>query len=71
MLILSAQVLVSSHNSLGDGQYFDVESSSSFSFDHITQKASNASSYVLEGAQADLVYAFPREITVSEGEEKG
>ena len=53
---LELQVLVSSHNSLGGGQYFDVESSSSFSFDHITQKASNATSYVLEGAQADLVY---------------
>lgn len=31
------QVLVSSHNSLGGGRYFDVESSSSFAFDHTTQ----------------------------------
>jgi capping protein alpha len=31
------KVIVSSHNSLGDGQYYDVESSSSFSFDHSTQ----------------------------------
>jgi hypothetical protein len=31
------QVIVSSHNSLGDGRYFDVESSSSFAFDHATQ----------------------------------
>ncbi|KAH6688278.1 F-actin-capping protein subunit alpha [Plectosphaerella plurivora] len=51
----SQSVIVSSHNSLGNGQYFDVESSSSFSFDHVSQKASNAQSYVLEGAQADLV----------------
>lgn len=31
------QVLVSEHNSLGDGRYYDVESSSSFAFDHTTQ----------------------------------
>lgn len=52
----SQQVIISSYSSLGDGRYFDVESSTSFSFDHTTQKASNAQSYVLEGAQADLVY---------------
>ncbi|KAH8897066.1 2-oxoisovalerate dehydrogenase beta subunit [Thozetella sp. PMI_491] len=51
----SQQVIVSSHSSLGDGRYYDVESSSSFEFDHATQKASAAQSYVLEGAQADLV----------------
>ncbi|KAJ0353046.1 F-actin-capping protein subunit alpha [Colletotrichum chrysophilum] len=51
----SQQVIVSSHNSLGNGQYFDVESSTSFTFDHSTQKASNAQSYVLEGANADLI----------------
>ena len=33
----SQPVLVSSHCSLGDGRYFDVESSSSFAFDHATQ----------------------------------
>ncbi|KAH7312403.1 2-oxoisovalerate dehydrogenase beta subunit [Stachybotrys elegans] len=51
----SQLVLVSSHNSLGDGRYYDVESSSSFAFDHATQKASAVQSYVVEGAQADLV----------------
>ncbi|KAL0941843.1 2-oxoisovalerate dehydrogenase e1 beta subunit [Colletotrichum truncatum] len=51
----SQQVIISSHSSLGDGQYFDVESSTSFSFDHSTQKASNAKSYVLESANADLI----------------
>lgn len=55
----SQQVIISSHSSLGDGRYFDVESSSSFSFDHATQKASGVQSYALEGAQADLVYARP------------
>ncbi|KAI0449899.1 2-oxoisovalerate dehydrogenase beta subunit [Xylaria acuta] len=51
----SQQVVISSHNSLGDGRYFDVESSSSFAFDHATQKASDVQSYAVEGAQADLV----------------
>lgn len=31
------KVIVSSHNSLGDGRYYDVESSSSFAFNHSTQ----------------------------------
>ncbi|KAI3320311.1 subunits of heterodimeric actin filament capping protein Capz [Xylariaceae sp. AK1471] len=51
----SQQVIISSHNSLGDGRYFDVESSSSFVFDHASQKASAVQSYALEGTQADLV----------------
>ncbi|KAI0164206.1 subunits of heterodimeric actin filament capping protein Capz [Xylariaceae sp. FL1272] len=51
----SQPVIVSSYSSLGDGRYFDVESSSSFAFDHATQKASAVQSYVLEGAQAELV----------------
>ncbi|QSZ36011.1 hypothetical protein DSL72_007135 [Monilinia vaccinii-corymbosi] len=33
----SQNVIISSHNSLGDGRYYDVESSSSFAFDHTTQ----------------------------------
>jgi hypothetical protein len=50
----SQQVVISSHNSLGGGRYYDVESSSSFAFDHTTQKSSAVQSHVLEGAQADL-----------------
>jgi hypothetical protein len=33
----SQQVIISSHCLLGDGRYYDVESSSSFAFDHSTQ----------------------------------
>jgi len=33
----SQQVIISTHSSLGDGRYYDVESSSSFTFDHATQ----------------------------------
>ena len=52
----SGEVLVSSYNSLGDGRYYDVESSSSFVFDHATGKASQVQSYVLESSHEDLVY---------------
>lgn len=52
----SEAVLVSSHNSLGDGRYYDVESSSSFEFDHATQKASGVQSHSLESNNLDLVY---------------
>ncbi|KHO01770.1 F-actin-capping protein subunit alpha [Metarhizium album ARSEF 1941] len=45
----SQPVIISSHNSLGDGRYYDVESSSSFA------KASTVRSHVIEGAQVDLV----------------
>ncbi|KJZ78485.1 F-actin-capping protein subunit alpha [Hirsutella minnesotensis 3608] len=51
----SQPVLISSHNSLGDGRYYDVESSSSFAVDHTTQKASAVQSHVIEGPQVDLV----------------
>ncbi|KAG6361546.1 hypothetical protein INS49_009773 [Diaporthe citri] len=51
----SDPVIVSSHNSLGDGRYYDVESSTSFEFDHATQKASGAQSHSLESAHSDLV----------------
>jgi hypothetical protein len=52
----SQQVIVSSYNSLGDGRYYDVESSSSFEFNHTTRKASAVQSHTLEGPQSDLVY---------------
>jgi len=51
----SQQVIISYHSSLGDGRYYDVESSSSFAFDHTKQQASAVQSYVLEGPQTDLV----------------
>lgn len=57
----SEPVLVSSHNSLGGGRYYDIESSSSFDFDHATQKASGAQSYSLESKHTDLVYVVLRE----------
>lgn len=51
----SAEVIVSPYNSLGDGRYYDVESQSSYVFDHSTQKASGVQSYVLDSDHSDLV----------------
>ncbi|KLU92913.1 F-actin-capping protein subunit alpha [Magnaporthiopsis poae ATCC 64411] len=51
----SQQVIISTHSSLGGGRYYDVESSSSFAFDHVTQTASAVQSHVLESQHSDLV----------------
>ncbi|MCJ1336336.1 F-actin-capping protein subunit alpha [Bachmanniomyces sp. S44760] len=51
----SQNVLISSHNSLGDGKYYDVESQSSFNFDHATQKASSVQSYTHDTQHTDLI----------------
>lgn len=55
----ATEVLVSEYNSLGDGRYYDVETQSSFDFDHATGKASAVQSFVLESQQEDLVYVHP------------
>ena len=52
-------MLVSAYNSLGDGRYYDVETQSSFDFDHATGKASAVQSFVLESQHEDLVYVHP------------
>jgi capping protein alpha len=49
-------VLVSEYNSLGDNRYYDVETQSSFDFDHATGKANAVQSFVLESQHEDLVY---------------
>jgi hypothetical protein len=56
----ATEVLVSAYNSLGDGRYYDVETQSSFDFDHATGKASAVQSFVLESQQEDLVYVSSR-----------
>ncbi|EGD99196.1 F-actin capping protein alpha subunit [Trichophyton tonsurans CBS 112818] len=54
----SREVIVSSYNKLEDGRYFDVESQTSFDFDHVSQTASNPRSYVLESQNADLIKSY-------------
>ncbi|KAI4184679.1 MAG: hypothetical protein L6R41_004581 [Letrouitia leprolyta] len=48
-------VLISSYNSLGGGQYYDTESQRSFSFDHQSQRASNVQSYTQDSEHSDLI----------------
>lgn len=56
----SLHVLVSSYNALGNDRYYDIESSSSFAFDHATQKASDVQSYVTECSQSDLIKSLTK-----------
>ena len=37
VILMQSQVLISSYNALDDGRYFDVESQSSFDYDHFLQ----------------------------------
>ncbi|KND90567.1 F-actin-capping protein subunit alpha [Tolypocladium ophioglossoides CBS 100239] len=50
----SQPVLISSHNSLGDGRYYDAESASSFAVDHATQACREVQ------AARDEVLTFPQ-----------
>ncbi|KAI9827870.1 MAG: F-actin-capping protein subunit alpha [Phylliscum demangeonii] len=56
----SHQVLVSAHNRLDDGRYYDGESRISFGFDHVTQKASGPQTHVLESAHLELVTSLSK-----------
>lgn len=56
----STEVLVSQYNSLGDGRYYDIDTQSSFDFDHVTGKASAVQSYVVETSNDDLLYVYLR-----------
>ncbi|KAF2463802.1 F-actin-capping protein-like protein subunit alpha-1 [Lindgomyces ingoldianus] len=64
----SGEVLVSSYNSLGNDRYYDVESQSSFAFDHATQKASGVKSYVLESTHSDLVKSLLKSLGIHTSE---
>ncbi|KAK3175123.1 F-actin-capping protein subunit alpha [Lepraria neglecta] len=57
-------VLISAYNSLEDGRYYDVESRSAFAFDHMTQKASDVRSYVLESEHKDLITSLLKPLTL-------
>jgi len=60
----ATEVIVSQYNSLGDGRYYDVETQSSFDFDHATGKASAVQSYVMESQHEDLMYSTPALLTL-------
>jgi capping protein alpha len=49
------KAIVSNYNTLGDGRYYDVETSTSFAFDHPSQTASDVRSHALESTHSDLM----------------
>ncbi|KAL1977343.1 hypothetical protein VTN31DRAFT_202 [Thermomyces dupontii] len=59
----SQEVIVSEFNKLDDGRYFDVESSTSFEFDHVTQKASAVQSHPLESQNAELIKSLLKSLS--------
>ncbi|RKF75038.1 F-actin-capping protein subunit alpha [Golovinomyces cichoracearum] len=58
--LIVLQVIISSYNSLGDNRYYDVESSSIFTFDHTTQIASNVQSYPIESIHLELLKSISK-----------
>ncbi|MCJ1239700.1 F-actin-capping protein subunit alpha [Varicellaria rhodocarpa] len=64
----SQSVLISPYNSLGNGRYYDVESKSSFAFDHTTQKASAVESHNLDSQHILLVTSLMKSLS-SHGKE--
>ncbi|KAI9889827.1 MAG: F-actin-capping protein subunit alpha [Vezdaea aestivalis] len=51
----SHYVIVSAYNRLDDGRYYDIESKTSYQFDHPSQGALSPQSYVHESSHSDLV----------------
>ncbi|KAI1003245.1 F-actin-capping protein subunit alpha [Podosphaera aphanis] len=64
----SQHVIISAYNSLGNDRYFDVESSSSYAFDHAMQKASAVQSYVHESIHLDLIKSISKYLALYLGE---
>ncbi|OAL52520.1 F-actin-capping protein-like protein subunit alpha-1 [Pyrenochaeta sp. DS3sAY3a] len=64
----STEVLISSYNALGDGRYYDVETQSSFDFDHASGKASAVQSHVLESRHEDLVKSLVKALSTHTAE---
>lgn len=62
--ILTIQVLVSEHNRLSssDSTYYDTTTSTSFDFEHSSQKLSNSKSYKHESSQSDLVNSISKSL---------
>lgn len=64
----SETVLISEHNSLGDGRYFDTASKTSFEVDHASQKASGAQQHPLDSQHADLIRSLIKSFSTSSAE---
>jgi len=57
------QVLVSEHNRLDDTTYYDTTTSTSFTFDHLTQKASNSKSYTHDSPRSALISSISKSLS--------
>ncbi|EME89396.1 uncharacterized protein MYCFIDRAFT_201917 [Pseudocercospora fijiensis CIRAD86] len=64
----SDSVIVSEHNVLAGGRYFDSATQTSFAFDHASQKASGAQQHPLESSHADLVRSLLKAFQVAAAE---
>lgn len=64
----TSQALVSQHNALGDGRYFDTASQTSFEVDHATQKASNTQQHPLDSSHADLIRSLQKSFSTASSE---
>ncbi|KAL8771869.1 MAG: hypothetical protein Q9209_002807 [Squamulea sp. 1 TL-2023] len=59
----SHNALISPYNSLEDGRYYDVESQTSFAFDHQTQKASDPQPYTLNSQHSSLISSLLKSLS--------
>ncbi|KAF2434362.1 F-actin-capping protein-like protein subunit alpha-1 [Tothia fuscella] len=64
----SQPVLMSEYNRLEDGRYYDIESQSSWAFDHESQKASAVQSYVPESKHNDLITSLYKSLSTHASE---
>ncbi|KAK5103060.1 F-actin-capping protein subunit alpha [Lithohypha guttulata] len=58
----SQHVLVSPYNRLEGNKYYDTTTSTSFTFDHTTQKASNPQSYTHDSTNNDLISSIQKSL---------
>ncbi|KAL8782747.1 MAG: hypothetical protein Q9213_005125 [Squamulea squamosa] len=59
----SQNVLISPYNCLEDGRYYDVESQTSFAFNHQTQKASDPQPYILDSPHSSLIASLLKSLS--------
>lgn len=59
----SESVVVSAHNKLSDGRYFDIGSRTSWDYDHVTHQASNVQSYSPDSPHNDLASSLHKTLS--------
>ncbi|KAF2848696.1 F-actin-capping protein-like protein subunit alpha-1 [Plenodomus tracheiphilus IPT5] len=64
----ATEVLVSEYNKLSDGRYYDVDTQSSFDFEHETGKASAVQSHVVESQHQELIKSLVKALSTHTSE---